>query len=327
MLGLRRNTSRTATLLVSAAAALGMAVVAPPGAVAEPTPTLSVSNDALAAALHCSGSLADSPNTPVLFIHGATSNSAADFGWNWHRTFNQLGWSYCSVELPENGNGDMQHGAEYVVYALRAMSGAAGRPVSIVGHSLGGIIGRWALKYWPDTRALVDDYIGFASANHGSQVSDGTCASACSAVTWQLRPSSEFLAALNSGGETYPEVSYTVIATTIDEAVVPFTSSFLAPAGNVTNAIVQDVCPGETVEHNGLSYDNATWLIGLDALQHPGPADLSRVDRSSCGQPFMPGVNPITFVGDAAGALAHSVGTLLAAPKIGAEPALRPYAL
>jgi triacylglycerol lipase len=48
-----------------------------------------------------------------------------------------------------------------------------------------------------------------------------------------------------------------------------------------TRAMV-DVCPTEVVDHFGMAYDNAAWLIGLDALTHAGPARLARVSTATC---------------------------------------------
>ncbi len=32
----------------------------------------------------------------------------------------------------------------------------------MVTHSQGGMIGRWATRFWPDTRQMVDDIVGLA---------------------------------------------------------------------------------------------------------------------------------------------------------------------
>lgn len=140
----------------------------------------------------------------------------------------------------------------------------------------------------------------------------------------QQRTGSEFLTALNSGPETWPEISYTEVATVFDETIVPYTSTFLEDGPLVTNATVQQLCPTETVEHLGMAYDNAAWLIGWDALTHPGPAVLDRIDQSTCGQPFMPGVDPAAFPGNAADALT-TVLTAKTTP-VDREPPLRCYA-
>jgi triacylglycerol esterase/lipase EstA (alpha/beta hydrolase family) len=202
------------------------------------------------------------------------------------------------------------------------------RRISLVGHSQGGMIGRWALKYWPDTRAMVDDYVGLASSNHGTQVFNAECAAptGCDAANWQQSQGSHFLTALNAGGETYRGISYTEIATTYDEVVVPYTSVFLAARRNVTDTTVQRLCPTEVVDHFGMSYDNAAWLIGLDALTHAGPAKLGRVPTATCGRPLMPAVDPTTFPAHVAAALAQTARSSVVAPQLAAEPALRPYA-
>jgi hypothetical protein len=189
------------------------------------------------------------------------------------------------------------------------------------------MVARWALKYWPDTRAMVDDYVALAPSNHGTSAGQAGCLSprGCSAADLQQGSSSSFLAALNDGPETWPGISYTVIATKYDEIIRPYRLGFLDPAPNVVNTTVQALCPLEIVEHFGMAYDNAAWLIGNDALTHDGPAVLSRVPRR-CGIPWMPSVNPATFAVDAALALTVTVRNTLAAETVSAEPELRPYA-
>lgn len=267
----------------------------------------------------------------MLLIHGTTSNSRANFSWNWDRAFDREQRARCDVDLPDSGNGDIQTAAEYVVYGIRTLHAAAGSRIDLLGHSQGGMIGRWALKYWPDTRGMVDDYVSLAAPHHGTVVRAVQCAAtrSCSAANWQQRTGSDFLTALNRGPQTWPGVSYTQIYTRTDEIVVPNLdsngSSSLPSASNVSNIAVQELCPSETVEHFGMAYDNAAWLLGMDALTHPGPASLSRVSTATCGRPFMPAVNPLTFPADAAAALAQSVSSMASATQLPAEPVLRCY--
>jgi triacylglycerol lipase len=289
-------------------------------------PGLEVSHATVVSGLHCTGDLDGSAYRPVLFLHGITSDSQANWSWNWDRALDARLWAHCDLDLPQSGNGDIQVAAEYVTRAIRIMHREAGRRISLVGHSQGGMIARWSLKYWPDTRAMVDDYVGLASSNHGTDVFKMQCEllTRCTAANWQQRTGSAFLTALNSGPETWPGISYTEIATEYDEVVVPYTSPYLqGDSQMVTNTTVQALCPGEMVDHFGMAYDNAAWLIGLDALTQAGPARLDRVDRASCGRALMPGVDPLTFATDVAAALAHTAQSSATATQLTEEPPLR----
>jgi triacylglycerol esterase/lipase EstA (alpha/beta hydrolase family) len=277
------------------------------------------------AALKCSGNPTTGP-TPVLFIHGTTSNSKANWSWTWNRELDKRSWAYCDIDLPNSGTSDIQVSAEYVTFAIRTLYASAGRPISMVGHSQGGMIGRWSLKYWPDTRAMVDDYVGLASSNHGAQTLKQRCKlGICAAADWQQSSGSKFLTALNTGPETWPGVDYTTIRTNLDELVRPLNGVELTPGPNVTNTVVQRLCPLEVVEHFGMAYDNAAWLIGLDALTHDGPAVFSRVPRH-CTSPFMPGVVIAQFPANSAAALAETARATATAKPLKQEPALQGYA-
>lgn len=313
---------------------------APAGAAPAPRgPQLSVSRAEAAKALACVGPIDRRHRPPILLLHGTTSNPTADWSWNWGRYLRQRGWGYCALALPDSGNADIQVAAEYVVRAIRAMSArAGGRRIDVLGHSQGGMIGRWALKFWPDTRAKVDDVVGLASSNHGTQVFDLQCGLGfCSAANWQQRTRSAFIAALNRGPDTFPGISYTQVATAVDEIVVPATSAHLTPprgrgARLVTNTSVQSLCPLEVVDHFGMSYSHGAWLIAMDALTHRGPARLDRLRRQArdggpgCGPLLMPGVDPLHFPLDVAAALAQTGVSSLTTPQLPAEPALRRYA-
>jgi hypothetical protein len=149
-----------ATLLAAVALVVSptdaSASYAPP---TRPGPPLSVPVSKLAAALQCTGTLHAAPHAPVLLVPGTSLNPSTDYGYGWEPALSKLGWPYCTVALPGNAMGDIQVAGEYVVYAIRTMYAAYRARIDIVGHSQGGMVPRWALRFWPDTRAMVDDLV------------------------------------------------------------------------------------------------------------------------------------------------------------------------
>jgi len=204
--------------LLMAAAPAGATTYAP---VNRPGPKLSVPAAKLAAALKCDGPLAGAAHPPVLLVPGTTLNPTTDFSYGWEPALRQLGYRYCTIDLPGNGMADIQTAGEYVVYAIRTMHAAYGGRIDIIGHSQGGMVPRWALRFWPDTRAMVDDLIGLSPSNHGTLDAIPLCKVGCAASIWQQRSNAKFIAALNSRRETFAGVSYTDVYTLTDEVVVP----------------------------------------------------------------------------------------------------------
>jgi pimeloyl-ACP methyl ester carboxylesterase len=294
-------------------------------------PALDVSIDKLAGALECSDGVNGAQRAPVLLMPGTGSNAKDNFGWNYERAFNDLGIPWCAVSFPYNGNGDVQVNGEYVVYAIRTMYARAGRRVSLVGHSQGGMVGRWALRFWPDTRAMVDDVIGFAPSNHGTKQAGLTCRDKCIYANWQQSYQSNFIRALNSFAETWAGVSYTSIYSHNDEVVTPNSddtgsSSLHGGAGRIRNVALQDVCPADTSEHFLIgTTDAVAYALAIDALQHDGPADPARISSTTCAQPYMPGIDPAT--GPAAGLQAFYNNQSSTGPEATSEPPLACYVL
>ncbi|MGW9264509.1 hypothetical protein [Gordonia terrae] len=64
----------------------------------------------------------------------------------------------------------------------------------------------------------------------------------------------------------HPGVLYSNVATEYDEIVNPVRVAFLPPAPNVTNVMVQDVCPASRVGHAGLAYDSTVTQILVNQL-------------------------------------------------------------
>lgn len=320
-----RGVTWVSVAALSAVGALGL----PATGQADTGPPLSVPRAELDRSLQCSPGVDDARREPVLLVPGTTQNPD-EFDWNYAPELRDRQIPFCTVRLPDRGMGDIQTSAEHVVHALRTMRDRSGHKVEVVGHSQGGVVPRWTLKFWPDTRDDVDDLVGLAPSNHGTVIATGLCATGCAPSIWQQRADSEFLRALNSGPETHPGISYTQVASRYDEIVVPNAgegaSSFLRTGrGRIANVQTQSVCPLGVADHitTGTS-DPVAHAAVLDAISHPGPADPARF--APCQALFMPGVNPANFPGGVAQVAASAVNQIALHPKTTAEPPLKPYA-
>jgi triacylglycerol esterase/lipase EstA (alpha/beta hydrolase family) len=289
-------------------------------------PELSVSSAALVKSLACTAG--DARKTPVLLVPGTTVEPEENFGWNYVQAFLLEKRPFCTVTLPDRSMADIQVAAEYVVNAIRTMHGHSGRKISIVGHSQGGMIGRWALKYWPDTRDMIDDLIGMAPSNHGTLLAEAMCRPDCAPAIWQQRTGAAFMKALNTGPETWPGISYTVVYSPTDGIIVPPESSKLTTGqGQIANIAVNQACPGHYTDHLSLgTYDPVAYALVADALSHPGPASLESFDRPACHAVFQPGVNKEFFAVNGGRAFSAVAATILLTPHVPAEPQTAPYA-
>jgi triacylglycerol esterase/lipase EstA (alpha/beta hydrolase family) len=329
---------------IGATAVVGLLALALAGARADASyappskrgPRLQVPRAALRAALVCTPSVRTSAREPILLVPGTTLTPEENFSWNYDRALNALGLPYCTIELPGKAMEDIQVAGEYVVYSLRAMSRAnshhAARKVQIIGYSQGGMVPRWALRFWPDTRELVDDDVGLDASNHGTITAESSCQKeGCAPAIWQQRNTSAFIAALNSYQETFPGISHTEVYTQEDEIVVPNTneqgsSSVHSGGGQIANIAVQQVCPGHKADHLAMgSYDPVGYALALDAVTHAGPAQAARISTAVCAEAFQPGVNAQTFATDDAKynqEIAETFGTYR---HVASEPPLKCY--
>ena len=297
-----------------------------------PGPTLGTPEKSLAKALRCRGDFS-SPKTPVLFVPGTGTTPDQAFEWNYGSYFRQEKRPYCTITMPEAARGDLQVNGEYVVYAIRRTYAKAGdRPIAVLGVSQGGMLPRWALRFWPDTRPMVAKQIGMAGDNHGTSKTQCSVSSPCTPAHWQQDPDSEFLQALNSRTETFEGIDYTSIYS-YDDKTVPASSARLRGPGAITNVAIQDICP--TASHDHLTVgtiDPVTHVLVMDALNHDGPADPRRVRRSVCQRLLMPGitltdpeiVKVLGLIETAFNSVAPRIpGNPFRAPQATSEPAVR----
>ncbi|WDV51495.1 alpha/beta fold hydrolase [Streptomyces coeruleorubidus] len=216
---------------------------------------------------------------PVVLVHGTFETMAK----NWPTLSPKLkSEGYCVFALNYGGNamGPIAQSAKELKSFVGAVMGATGaRKVDLVGHSQGGMMPRYYIKYLGGA-TQVDDLVGIVPSNHGTE---GVIAptpelesgenSACPACDEQ-QAGSEFLTDLNAKDETPAGPYYTVVTTRYDEVVTPYTSAFLDGSDReVTNITLQDRCPLNTIEHDQTPNDPVVHQWVLNALERKGPAD------------------------------------------------------
>jgi triacylglycerol esterase/lipase EstA (alpha/beta hydrolase family) len=154
-----------------------------------------------------------------------------------------------------------------------AVTGAS--RVDIVGHSQGGMLPRYYLKFLggaDKVRVLV----GITPINHGTTLAGIGTLLASNPATSSLLVSqcpacaddvagSPFMQQLNAGGDTVPGVRYTVIGTRYEDVVTPYESVFLN-GPRVTDILLQDQCRTDFIDHPSANYDSIALHDMLNAL-------------------------------------------------------------
>ncbi|EWM14950.1 triacylglycerol lipase [Kutzneria sp. 744] len=164
-------------------------------------------------------------------------------------------------------------------YVDKVLAATGASKVDIVGHSQGGMMPRYYLKFLGGA-AKVGTLVGLAPSNHGTNLdglvdavrslpgggdfADGVVGAVCPACV-QQEVGSSFLTNLNSGGDTMSGVNYTVVATRTDEVVTPYTSAYLT-GSTVTNHRLQDYCLVDGTEHINITYDHIAIQLVRNAL-------------------------------------------------------------
>jgi triacylglycerol esterase/lipase EstA (alpha/beta hydrolase family) len=240
---------------------------------------------------------------PVILVHGTFE----DMSDNWQALSPLLyDNGYCVYAL---NYGSYNGSGAYGVYGTGEIAASAGQlgqfvqtvlqqtgasQVDIVGHSQGGMMPRYYIKHGGASYVLA--LIGLAPSNHGTTLNglftlasyfpgaSSLVLADCPACQEQ-EAGSPFITSLNAGGETNPNIQYTVIESRNDEVVTPYTSAFLTPGPNVTNITLQDQCVLDQGEHLSMPYDHITDTDVLNALDptHPFPTVCTPIAPVSGG--------------------------------------------
>ncbi|MFI9212018.1 esterase/lipase family protein [Streptomyces sp. NPDC053253] len=220
---------------------------------------------------------------PVVLVHGTLGNSVD----NWLVLAPYLvNRGYCVFsldygQLPNvpffHGLGPIAKSAEQLdAYVDRVLAATGAPEADLVGHSQGGMMPRWYLKFLGGAEK-VNTLVGIAPDNHGTTLlgltkllpyfpgAEDLISSATPGLADQIAGSA-FITKLNEGGDTVPGVRYHVIASQYDEVVTPYRSQFLS-GPNVTNVLIQDKCVLDLSEHVAIgTVDRVTFHEVANAL-------------------------------------------------------------
>jgi triacylglycerol esterase/lipase EstA (alpha/beta hydrolase family) len=242
---------------------------------------------------------------PVILVHGTFEN----MNDNWQAASAVLvNHGYCVFAFnyggaapadPIQGTGLIPASARQLAAFVRQVLAATGAAkVDIVGHSQGGMMPRYYLRFLGGA-AKVHTLVGLAPSNHGTTIDGLTTLtqtlgllsvfsaglSATCPSCKQQEAGSGFLARLNAGGDTVPGVHYTVIESKNDEVVTPYTSAFLS-GPNVTDITLQDQCAADQSDHLEIAYDPVALADVLNALDPAHPVQVPCV-------PVLPLTGPV----------------------------------
>ena len=230
---------------------------------------------------------------PVILVNGTFANQDD----NWQAASPLLAnHGYCvfafnyggtSPSAVVQGTGDIAASAGQLgAFVTRVLAATGAVKADLVGHSQGGMMPRYYLKFLGGA-AHVNKLVALAPSNHGTTLDGltalatalgavfgsglvtGTLNALCTACV-QQEAGSSFLANLNAGGETVAGVTYTVIESRYDEVVTPYTSAFLSGPG-VTGITLQNQCVLDQSDHLEIAADPVALADVLNALDPAHP--------------------------------------------------------
>lgn len=241
---------------------------------------------------------------PVVLVHGTWENAYDNFAFvsqpiknagycvytfNYGRANILQGGGLGSVLPGANGTENIPDSAQQLsAFVDRVLASTGAQKVNIVGHSQGGAMSRWYLKY-DGGAAKVDHEMTFGATNHGTTL-DGIGALGRAINNFGIdvlgpieifvghsgieqTVGSDFTNKLNAGGDTVPGVNYTVVGSRYDEVTTPYNLTFLqpGPGATVRNITLQDGCEQDVSDHLTMMYSPRVLSIILNTLDPSVP--------------------------------------------------------
>ncbi|MEV0246062.1 lipase [Nocardia sp. NPDC050712] len=251
---------------------------------------------------------------PVVLLSGTSAGPAQNFRWlapllanNGYCVYaltygidpSSLSGMLGGLSLP--GNADMRRVAaeELAPFVDRVLAATGAERVDFLGHSQGTVLPRWYVRFLGGA-AKVAKSVNLTPLWNGSTLyglshlvrglDDLGAGPAVEGVVGLFSHAvldfvtgSDFLNAVNAGDAFPDSIDYTSIMTRYDEAVVPYTSGFAPPGPNITNVVLQDLCPLNFSEHLFVAADPVVGQLVLNALdpEHATPVDCQGLPRNS----------------------------------------------
>ena len=233
---------------------------------------------------------------PVVLVHGTFERMAQ----NWKSVspfLKEEGYCVFAIDYGTNGLGRIGRSAQELdVFVDKLLNYTGAQKVQVVGHSQGGMMPRYWIKYLGG-KSKVEDLVGFAPSNYGTNLGkassqnstakdfnlpagnnpdgDNPCYS-CD----QQRADSMFIKRLNAGDDTPGGGSFSQIATEDDEIIIPFRNCFLKGTERTRDVILQNYYrkyyTDTVVTHQNIYEDPVAVQFMLDALDNPGTVNPDR---------------------------------------------------
>jgi triacylglycerol esterase/lipase EstA (alpha/beta hydrolase family) len=225
---------------------------------------------------------------PIILINGTFATQGENWGVGApvlaNAGYKVYSFNYGNVtsdpNFPIQATDDIrQSGLQLAAEVDKVLAETGAPKVILIGHSQGG--GILPVYYINNLGGAdkVSQLIGIAPSNHGTDV-DGliglqnlpilgplliATVNVFGQALEQQTLGNPFQQEVYGNGDTRPGVLYTTIASMNDELVTPYTQQALT-GPNVTNIVVQDLCPGLPVGHLGVILSPQVWSVVLDAL-------------------------------------------------------------
>ena len=239
---------------------------------------------------------------PVILVHGTWANQFSSFAYLSPRlkaagycvfSLNYGKYDAAAISYVPGVNATapvMDSARELGVFVDRVRAEIGVPKVDLIGYSQGAIVARGYLKFFGGAGSAgnhVKTVVTYAGTNHGTTLSGmstlgselnlfGVVANLAGPAATDQVVGSDYVTALNAGGDTFPGIDYTVLTTKHDEVSTPYRNSFLTagPGATVNNIVIQDGCFVDGSDHLSIPYSLRAADYTLKALDPATPRTI-----------------------------------------------------